>query len=192
MVYSLADNGLGKTFLGLTCLFMTLCLATTIIRMIVRSANRLVGTDDYLACSSMVLLIVQWVFIGLVVEAGLGASKYDLDAMELELVSKYMWFLQVFLFINLPLPKISICVFIMRIKNYGWLKWFLYGLMAGLFIANMACVIILLAECRPVSAYWKGDTAACWDPNIYDNAIWASVGMLKSRTDPSEIYKQLY
>ena len=95
-------------------------------------------------------------------------------------IIKWTWANEVLIFITVCLIKISICLFILRIKSTGWLKWSLYAMMTGLILTNGSCVIVLLAQCRPLHAYWDRSAGSCWDVRIYNGFIYASVGKAAS------------
>lgn len=85
---------------------------------------------------------------------------------------------QIFLFLNIGLLKCSICILILRIKDTPLLNWCLYGMMAGLILTNLECVIVLLAECSPVEKYWLPDAPGkCWDTKVRIYSIYLQVGL---------------
>lgn len=88
----------------------------------------------------------------------------------------WTWFTEIAMFTILPLTKISIGFFILRFNDSGWLKWFLYGLMTGLVLTYGACIIVLLAQCRPIRAYWNRSAGTCWNIKIYNDVIWIQAG----------------
>lgn len=88
------------------------------------------------------------------------------------------WITQVFLFINIGLLKCSICILILRIKDSPVLHWCLYGMMAGLIVTNLECVIVLLAECTNVQKYWRPTTPGKrWDTRVRIYSFYVQVGM---------------
>jgi len=93
-------------------------------------------------------------------------------------ILKWTWANEILIFVTVCLIKVSICLFILRFKRTGWLKWFLYVMMAGLIITNASCIVVLLAQCRPLNAYWNRAAGTCWDVRIYNGFIYAAVGML--------------
>lgn len=120
---SLSENPRGLTLVIVATIFTFLCFVTTSLRLLVRRLEHLLGWDDWTALASLLLLIVQWIVVSVAVHYGLGAPKGILSAQDVEFVLKYMWLLQFWCFLTVALPKISICIFILRIKNYGWLRW---------------------------------------------------------------------
>jgi hypothetical protein len=87
---------------------------------------------------------------------------------------------QLFLFVNLPLLKCSICLLILRIKNTQVLKNCLFIMMAGLVLTNGMPWIVLLAECDPVQKYWIPATKGkCWNTKVRIYSIYVQVGMFK-------------
>jgi len=72
--------------------------------------------------------------------------------------------------------KISIGLLIMRIKESKKSNIFQWTLIAGLVLTNLEVLIVLFAECRPMSAYWDTDAGTCW-PNKYRiYSIYIQVG----------------
>jgi hypothetical protein len=64
------------------------------------------------------------------------------------------------------------------------LRWSAWAVMAGLVITNFGCIVILLAECDPVEAYWTG-SGKCWDARVRIYAIYLTIGMshVEKQTD---------
>ena len=168
----------GNNVVILVSVFTLLSITTTALRLIVRGVNRHLSWDDYLIASAVVLVIVQCSFNILQVERGFGHHMEYLVATKANIVDamKWTWLAEVFLFLVVPLTKTSICFFIFRIKDGGWLKWFLYALIAGLVATNGLCVIILLAQCTPIQANFDRSRGKCWNIRIYNDAIWLQVG----------------
>jgi len=72
--------------------------------------------------------------------------------------------------------QISICLFVLRIKNTGWLKWFLYSLIAGLVATTVPVFIVWFAQCTPIESFWNGNFfTQCWSQTIYNDLIWLQV-----------------
>lgn len=106
----------------------------------------------------------------------LDGMKNSLSENQFQEILKWTWFSEIAMFTILPLTKISIGFFILRFNDSGWLKWFLYGLMTGLVLTYGACIIVLLAQCRPIRAYWNRSAGACWNIKIYNDVIWIQAG----------------
>lgn len=168
------DVNRGTPIIVLALVFTTLSTLTTVIRLTVRGINRQLGWDDLAIALASTLAIVQAPFNILSAKSGLGRhSKFISNTHP---VIEWTWFAQLFLFLVLPLTKCAICLFIFRIQKRGWLKWCLYGLMSGLVITNFLCIILLLAQCHPIYAYWDPAAGTCWKVDIYNDAIWVQVG----------------
>lgn len=162
--------------LALVSVLTSLSIICTATRVGVRKVKHKLGLDDLFIGLAVVFAIIQSSFNILEVNRGFGRHKDSLSKDQLQEILKWTWLSEFFLFLVLPLTKISICFFILRIKNRGWLKWFLYGLMTGLVLTHGLCIIILLAQCRPVRAYWNRSAGTCWKVSIYNDAIWVQVG----------------
>ncbi|KAH7268551.1 hypothetical protein B0J15DRAFT_389987 [Fusarium solani] len=87
------------------------------------------------------------------------------------------WVAQILLFASICLLKVSILLLLLRIKNSRGLRWSAWAVMAGLVITNFGCIVILLAECDPVEAYWTG-SGKCWDARVRIYAIYLTIGIL--------------
>ena len=78
---------------------------------------------------------------------------------------------------SITLTKISICLLIIRISNNKRLIRFLYGLMGAVLLINSAAFIDLVAQCRPLVAFWdytiKGK---CWSHEVLAIFAWIQGG----------------
>lgn len=173
---AVSDVDRGFPIIVLASVFTTLSSLTTVIRLTVRGINRQLGWDDLAIAAATTTAIVQWPFNILSVKSGFGRHVKYIHESQAQRVIEWVWFAELFLFLTLPLAKCAICLFIFRIQRRGWLKWCLYGLMAGLVITNLICIILLLAQCQPTYAYWDRTAGTCWSIDIYNGAIWAQVG----------------
>lgn len=180
----------GPALLVLLCLFIFISIITTAIRLAVRRVRHQLGKDDLLISVTAVLAIVQSIVIVLQVCAGFGRHQDSLSEDQVRRVIKITWSAEVIFFFVLPLPKISIAFFIFRIKSRGWLRWCLYGLMAGLVLTHGLCIIILLAQCHPLHAYWDRTAGTCWNVSIYNDAIWIQIGKVIVRHPLARADKQ--
>lgn len=75
------------------------------------------------------------------VHAGLGRHRYSLDVHQVKKILKWALIMYILEYITICLVKISISLMILRYKKERWLKYSLYGLMAGLVVTNGACII---------------------------------------------------
>ncbi len=168
----------GPTIIILVSVLTSISVITTTIRLVVRQLKRQLGSDDLVIGIGVILSILQWAFNILEALNGFGQHISYLSPEQVQDILKWTWASEIVLFVVLPLTKISICLFIFRIKDRGWLKWFLYSLMVGLVATNLTCFVILFAQCHPLNAYWDREAGTCWNANIYDDAIWVQVGKL--------------
>lgn len=160
----------------LVSVFTSVSIICTAIRVGARRMRHQLGLDDLFIVLAVILAIVQSSFNILRVHNGFGQHEDTLSDDQIQEVLKWTWYSQFFLFLVLPLTKISICFLILRTRSVGWLKWFLYGLMTGLVLTNGLCIIILLVQCRPLHAYWNRSAGTCGKVSIYNDAIWVQVG----------------
>ena len=170
------DVDRGGTLIVLCTLGGSLSTATFFMRIGIRALNRQFGWDDWTITAAWIFLLVGMSMNGLEYHSGFGRHQFYLNHLQVQSILKWSWLSQFFLFLTICLVKISISLFILRIKRRGWLKWALYALMAGLVVTTVPCIVMLLAQCQPVRAYWDRATGKCWNPHFYANAIWAQVG----------------
>ena len=171
-----ADD-LGQGFLVLTVVLTALSASTTAVRLWVRGSKRQLGSDDLLIGVTALLAIVRMGVQIWGVDSGFGEHKRFLSDEQYIHVSLHLWITQIILFFMVTLMKSSICLLMLRIDSNRVLKYILTFLMAGLVATSGACVIILLAECRPINAWWDRKAGTCWPVHIRVNAILAQVGM---------------
>ena len=170
------DVDRGTTLIVLTAVLTCFSTMTTIIRIFVRVIKHQLGWDDFSITSAVILLLIQLIFTGLEYSAGDGHHFFYLKTSQRVESLKWNYVTEILLFFIICLTKISICLFILRIQNTGWLKWCLYTLMAGLVATTLVCEIILFAQCQPLRAWWDPSAGECWNLAIYNGSIWAQIG----------------
>lgn len=172
------DVDRGVTLVILCGVFGFISTTTTIIRVTVRGLSRQLSWDDFAISTANVFLITGEIFKGLSYASGVGRHTVYLTPEQIQASLKWSFVTQTFLYLVNSLTKVSICLYILRIKKTGWLKWSVYALMAGLFITAATCLIVLFAQCRPIYRNWDrmNPHGSCWEPKVYEDAIWAQVG----------------
>ena len=170
------DVNRGTAFITICAVFGFFSTTTTVIRILVRTLNQQLGGEDLAITFASLLVLIEAVFDGLQYRSGYGRHIFYLSAPQVASTLKWTYMTELFIFPILCLAKMSVCLFVLRIKNTRWLRWCLYSLMAGLIVTTLAGLIILFAECRPIRAYWDSNAGTCWDPAIYNDALWAQVG----------------
>ncbi|KAG8672736.1 hypothetical protein FPOAC2_06139 [Fusarium poae] len=168
------DENVGPALLGVSGTCLALVIITTSIRLWVRSALRSMGPDDYTIAIVTLLGIARFGVQVAQVEIGNGRHRWYLDDENYMRNNMLGWFAQILLFASICLLKISILLLLLRIKDSRRVKYAAWGIMAGLFITNFGCILILLAECKPISAYWTG-VGDCWDPRVRIYYIYATI-----------------
>ena len=178
------DENVGPALLVLSGILIALVVITTCLRLYVRVRNRILGWDDFTITLVCILAVIR---LGTEVaqsKHGNGRHRAYVPQDDYVLSNMYGWYGQLLLFAGVCLLKVSICLLILRLKNDPWLRNLLYGVMAGLGITNGGVIIILLAECSPVEAYWKGN-GVCWDTRIRIYSIYLTIGKSRPYTGES-------
>ena len=171
------DENVGPTLLAVSGVLVGLILLTTFLRIHVRFSTGALGIDDYSILLVTFLCVVRFAIrVVQVNQFGNGRHRWYLSASDYMNNNMLGWYTQVLLFATMCLLKISICLLLLRIKKDKSLKIFLYIIIAGLFITNFGCIVILLAQCRPISTYWTGAGGVCWDTRVRIYAIYFTIG----------------
>nr|OQO32545.1 hypothetical protein B0A51_00109 [Rachicladosporium sp. CCFEE 5018] len=173
------DN-IGPTLFVIAILTLIVTLSTTTLRLIVRHARRALGNDDYCIAAATIPTIgrITCQFISL--RHGNGKHRWTLSKADYQQVNMMTMLTQLFLFPILCLLKVSVCLLVLRIKSTKKLRWGLWGLITLLVVTTLLPVIVLFAECRPMSAYWTGPATKCWDAKVRIYSIYVQTGMLLS------------
>ncbi|KAM0430051.1 hypothetical protein ACHAPT_006057 [Fusarium lateritium] len=168
------DENVGPVLLGVSSALIVLVIITTSLRIWVRYALRCLEWDDYTIVIVTFLGIARYATQVAQIRIGNGRHRWYIPSENYVRNNMLGWVAQLLLFASICLLKISILLLLLRIKNSRGLKWSAWAIMAGLVITNFGCIIILLAECNPVEAYWTGD-GTCWDPRVRIYAIYFTI-----------------
>ncbi|EFY92846.1 integral membrane protein [Metarhizium acridum CQMa 102] len=83
---------------------------------------------------------------------------------------KLDWVSQAFHIMSTAVAKMSIVLFIRQIIGKGHSRmWFLYIMVAMLFVVSVVCVAFIFAQCTPAAALWDpglSEVGKCWDPKV--------------------------
>ncbi|KAI3539887.1 hypothetical protein CSPX01_08594 [Colletotrichum filicis] len=168
------DENVNPILLGVSGALIFFVIFTTSIRLYVRFALRHLGWDDYLMGIVASLGVIRYGVQCAQGNSGNGRHRWYISTEEYVNNSMLGWFAQILLFASICLLKCSIMLLLLRIKDSSRLKYFLWSVMAGLVITNFGVIIILLAECDPVDAYWTGN-GVCWDAKIRIYSIYLTI-----------------
>jgi hypothetical protein len=81
------------------------------------------------------------------------------------------------LFACMALIKTSVCLLIIRIKPSKKLKILVAVVIGCLVTACIEVSIVLLAQCRPISAHWRGaKPGQCWPTEVRIYSIYVQAG----------------
>jgi len=107
------------------------------------------------------------------VRHGNGKHREFVSDHDYKMINKLTWATQVLLFPTICLMKVSICILILRIKDTRILRWIVGIIITGLVLTNLECLLVLLAECSPLDAYWNGTSAEhCWPAKVRIYSIY--------------------
>ncbi|CAK7218541.1 hypothetical protein SCUCBS95973_003523 [Sporothrix curviconia] len=168
------DNNVGPALVISSSTLMSLVVVTTVLRLLVRVRNRMVGWDDLTIACVAILSAARLGCQIAQVRHGDGRHRAYINSSDYEAANRLGWYALLLFFMAICFMKISVCLLLLRIKNERWLRWLIYGVMAGLVVTNGGVVVILLAECRPVDEYWD-DIGSCWDPRVRVFSIYLAI-----------------
>ncbi|KAK4545936.1 hypothetical protein LTR36_002500 [Oleoguttula mirabilis] len=171
------DDNAGPKLLVIAIVMVTLCVLTTTLRCLVRYSRNFLGPDDYIIAAATLVAVGRVIIQCVSVQYGNGRHRQFLSKADYTHVNFLTWLTQLFLFPLLCLLKLSVCLLVLRIKNTKPLRYFLWTVMAGLVVTTLLPDIVLLAECTPVSAYWKSQREKCWDPRVRIYSIYLQTAM---------------
>lgn len=144
------------------------------LRLWVRFANRILGWDDYLMMIVLPIVIGRLAIQGVQLQYGNGRHRWYIDEKDYQINNMLGWYTQHTLFAGMCLLKCSIMFLLLRIKSTRTLRIIMGTVMTGLVLTNGGCMVILLSECKPVSAYWTGE-GKCWPNSIRINFIYVTI-----------------
>lgn len=170
------DKNVGPVLIGISATLITFVILTTSLRIWVRFSLRCLGSDDYTIVVVASLGIVRFAIQVAQVKVGNGRHRWYISNDNYIRNNMLGWICQILLFASVCLLKVSILLLLLRIKNTKWFRYASWAIAVGLVITNLACIIILLAECDPVEAYWTGE-GTCWDARIRIYTIYFTIGM---------------
>jgi hypothetical protein len=173
------DKNIGPVLVWLTLSLALVAWGLTGLRLLVRWRSRNLGWDDYTMILANLAANSRMIFQFLQLRHGNGRHRVYLDPEQYVLSSKWGWYAQMGLFGGMCFVKISICLLILRLKNNKFLRWLLGVCITGLVITNSAFIIILLAECRPINAYWRPSRGKCWPSAVRIYTAYCAVGTLR-------------
>ncbi|CCF45183.1 hypothetical protein CH063_14348 [Colletotrichum higginsianum] len=168
------DENVNPVLLGISGVLIFFVIFTTSVRLYVRFSLRHTGWDDYLMGVVASLGIVRYGVQCAQGASGNGRHRWYISNDDYVHNNMLGWFAQILLFSSICLLKCSIMLLLLRIKNSSRLKYFLWTVMSGLIVTNVGVIVILLAECDPVEAYWTG-VGTCWDPKIRIYSIYLTI-----------------
>ncbi|KAF4956735.1 hypothetical protein FSARC_11503 [Fusarium sarcochroum] len=164
----------GPALIGVLWPLAALSLVTAILRVIIRTRNRIFGWDDLFMIFAMLCLIawsVSLTFYAL--HGGLqhieDVQKSGLDNVSLVLFLK--WLSQVFGTLGVAAGKISVSALLLAIIKLSGMRWQqIYLWSVTIILASLvavSCSILTFAQCTPAEALWDMRVKGyCIDPHI--------------------------
>lgn len=122
---------------------------------------------------------------------GLGRHMYYLQPDQRRRFQIIGWLDWMQTFITIMFTKISICLFLKRIKNDRTNRLFVYTLIAANVLVTAVMCFLFLGMCRPLHAYWDvGVEGKCFSTHQVEAMVAAQGGLSLHQTDdasPSKI-----
>lgn len=158
------DRGTG--YLVYVWIMVWLSTLTTLLRAVVRGRlTRNLGSDDYFMIACTITNLIGLGFVTRCVLDGEGHHMYYLSAAQRQNFVLVEWMDWMQTFISICFFKISICLFLLRIKDTRKNKIFLYTFIASNVLLTCIVVGLYAGICDPPSAYWVvGYEGRCFTP----------------------------
>ncbi|KAF2827953.1 hypothetical protein CC86DRAFT_320414 [Ophiobolus disseminans] len=168
----------GPALTTVSVLFTVIAFITTVLRLWVRRGRRALGWDDYIITVAMVLTIIEAALTIQAVTRGKGKRAKFLSKAQIQYINMYSWYAQHVLFATMALIKTSVCLLVVRIKQERKLRIFVGCVITVLVAASIEVSIVLLAQCRPISAHWRGaKPGQCWPTEVRIYSIYVQAGL---------------
>jgi hypothetical protein len=186
---SLTDNNIGKILLIPAAILTVPSVITTVLRIYAR--RKALGRDDWtiLVAACLVVILNSLSIVG--VGHGKGRHVCFLEDDAISIIGKYSWINQIVLFWALAFIKASVCLLVLRVKSTTILRW-ISGVTIGLmFVSTVVACAALMAECKPISAYWNRSSGHCRPPTFRIYSIWVQACMcFRARCRVDQIHLQ--
>lgn len=151
----------------LTSLLLTLAIVTIAIRFYVKicmgespsASLSSIGADDWTILATVLLGIPSVLLTCLgAVRHGLGRDIWTLSEDDITMFAKYLFILQVFYAAGIPLIKVSLLFFYLRLFPARRIRRVLWATLALNGVYALAFIFLSIFACQPVSFFWEG-----WD-----------------------------
>ena len=159
IIYTLSPNGdqdQGRRYLAAAWTLVMTAFITTVVRILVRARLTLgnLGWDDFWIVVCMISNLVGLGFVTAEVRDGLGRHMYYLTAHQRRRFTILGWLDWMQTFITIMYCKISICMYLLRIKKTRWNIRFMHVIIAANIIVTIVTVGLFIGICSPPAAYW--------------------------------------
>ncbi|KAI5863698.1 hypothetical protein GGS23DRAFT_565004 [Durotheca rogersii] len=170
------DESQGPRILGAVLSLTSAALVVVCARFYVRMRMvRMVGVDDYIILVAMILSLVGMSIVIVQVHYGAGRHAAYLDpevnrfGLKLNFISQpiYLW--------AIPMVKISVGFFLLRISPSMIYRRILQGTMVFLVAYTMVCFITLLLQCQNLAIIWDNRVVTtCWTQKTLQGLSYAN------------------
>ncbi|KAK7697424.1 hypothetical protein SLS64_013562 [Diaporthe eres] len=118
-----------------------------------------VGTDDWIILATFILGIPSTLLATLGAGGyGLGRDIWTLSFDDITLFAKYFYVLQILYVIGLPMVKLSLLFFYLRVFPARPVRRVLWGTIVLILMYTVTFLFISIFECTPISFFWES-----WD-----------------------------
>ena len=170
------DRDVGPILVWVTVALSIVAILLVSLRIWVRWTILKLASDDWTMVVALLIANSRMIFQILQLTEGNGRHRVYLTEEQYIRSNKWGWYAQLGLFGGMCFCKISICLLILRIKSDKFLRRLMTGVIGGLILTNGTFVIILLAECQPLYAYWRPNTGHCWTSKARIYTAYCAVG----------------
>ncbi|KAI1385399.1 uncharacterized protein F4822DRAFT_432250 [Hypoxylon trugodes] len=170
------DYNRGPEIAGAVVSTTLAALVVVLARIFVRvRMTRSIGTDDYVMLAAMLLSLTGMGIVIAQVQYGAGRHAVYLDpevnrfGLKLNFISQpiYLW--------AIPMVKVSVGFFLIRISPSVYYKRILQGVMTFLIAYTFVCFMTLMLQCKNLAILWDSRVeTTCWSQSTLQGLSYAN------------------
>ncbi|KXJ87329.1 hypothetical protein Micbo1qcDRAFT_99711, partial [Microdochium bolleyi] len=130
--------------------------------------RKILRTDDWIILVALIFSIAATAMPLVALNYGLGLRLADADPSNMVHILQIVYANDLIYPTAVGLTKVSICWSYLSLFPSHGNRIFCYTMTGFVVLYSVLCLVLSLAECRPIQAYWDHTIpgAQCWDTNI--------------------------
>jgi len=122
--------------------------------------------DDFLVVLTLIFVMAYGAVVIVYTKYGGARHAFFLTPIEASQAVMYNYIANILIISALAFGKISVALLLLRLlpPNSTKARIFLHASWGSVFVIWVALEIVILAMCRPISAFWNPTAGSCWNP----------------------------